>query len=73
MFTNPRSGRVELALFDLTGRLVRSLLAAEMTAGEHRAVWDGRSDAGRPVGSGVYFARLRASGEVRSVKLMLVK
>ncbi len=72
-FTNPRAGRVDLAVFDVTGRLVRHLLAEQMTAGQHHAVWDGRSDAGQPAGSGVYFARLRVSGEVRSVKLMLVK
>jgi hypothetical protein len=72
-FTNPQSGRVEIAIYDATGRRVRRLISGELAAGEHRAVWDGRGDDGRAVGSGLYFARLRAQTATTSVKLMLVK
>lgn len=51
-------GVVQLAVFDVRGRLVRTLLHGELTASLHRVLWDGRSDAGTPVASGTYFARL---------------
>lgn len=72
-FTNPRSGLVGVAIYDVQGRLVRSLVSESLTAGEHTRVWDGRSDTGNPAASGVYFARLTAPGVAATAKLMLVK
>jgi len=72
-FENPRAGRVDLAIFDLQGRHVRTLLGTDLPAGENSVVWDGRTDAGRQAGSGVYFARLVAGDATASAKLMLVK
>jgi len=54
-----RAGRVEIGIFDVAGRKVRSLVDAVVPAGTYRAQWDARNDAGRGVGAGVYFARLR--------------
>ena len=71
-FSLPRSGRVELAVYDVAGRLVRTLLHDDLPAGGHEAVWRGLDDRGRAVASGSYFARLRTSYgvEVRSVTLV---
>jgi len=72
-FQVPAAGPVRLHIHAPDGRLVRTLVAADLPAGEHRAVWQGRDDAGRAVPSGTYLARLQtASGEVAS-KLMLVR
>ncbi|MBE0565188.1 MAG: immune inhibitor A [Krumholzibacteria bacterium] len=72
-FTVPRDGPVDLRIYDLRGRLVRTLAAEPFAAGVHRRSWDGRDDAGAPAGSGVYFA-LASTAEARAVaKLMLVK
>ncbi len=62
-------GPAELAVYDTRGRRVRRLAEATLAAGRHALPWDGTDDAGRPVGSGVYFVRLRAGGldEVRKV------
>jgi hypothetical protein len=57
-FAIDRPGRVELSLFDVSGRRVRTLVDAELPVGEHEATWDGRDDAGRPMPSGTYFSRL---------------
>jgi len=66
-------GRVRLEIFGLRGERIRSLLDAELPAGRHRALWDGRDDDGRAVASGVYFYRLRA-GEFGAIrKLTLVR
>jgi hypothetical protein len=70
----PRDAPVILAVYDLTGRRVRTLRdGATETAGAHAVEWDGRDDGGRAVGSGVYVCRLTA-GEERGVRrLVLVK
>jgi photosystem II stability/assembly factor-like uncharacterized protein len=68
-FTLPAAGPVRLAIFDVTGRRVRTLRDGPAPAGPSRVAWDGRDEAGRAVAAGVYFARLEAAGETRTVKL----
>ncbi|MFB3906816.1 MAG: FlgD immunoglobulin-like domain containing protein [Candidatus Eisenbacteria bacterium] len=58
-FDIPKAGKVELAVFDATGRRVRTLRDETMQAGRHSEVWDGRNDRGHPVASGVYLLHLR--------------
>ena len=72
-FALQSSGRVDLKVFEVGGRLVRTLLAGNLDSGDHRVVWDGRDSSGRPVGSGVYLYRLSAGGEVRSRTMVLIK
>jgi len=66
-------GRVDLKIFDLSGRLVRTLVSGEMPAGNHTAVWTGLNDAGRRVASGTYFYRLQAPDFDDTRKMVLVK
>jgi hypothetical protein len=70
---NPRAGRVDVAVYDVQGRLVRTLLGRELAAGTHSVRWDGVTDRGDRAGSGVYFARMLTSEGVSGAKLMLVK
>ena len=51
---------VRVAVFDVTGRRVRTLLDADRDADRYRITWDGRNDDGRPLASGVYFVRYEA-------------
>lgn len=51
-------GRVRVRLYDVTGRVVRTLIDRTYEAGNHSATWDGRDDAGNQVARGVYFARI---------------
>lgn len=60
-FDLPRAGRVELVIFDVAGRAVKRLLAAELPAGRHAVTWDATDDGGRRVSPGVYFSRLRSA------------
>ncbi len=64
---------VELGIYDLHGRLVSVLTRQMFTAGKHSVTWTGKDDQGRGLGSGVYFARLRAGDVVQTRKLMLVR
>jgi hypothetical protein len=63
-------GPAELAIYDVVGRQVRSLVSGHQPAGTNSATWDGRDDSGSPVARGVYFARLRAGSA--NVKKTLV-
>ena len=69
----PSAGQVRLAVFDLRGRRVRTLVDAVQPAGPATVAWDGRDDAGRRVTSGTYVARLVADGRTDTRKLLLVK
>ncbi len=69
----PRAGRARLALYDAAGRRVRTLVDGETAAGAHEARWDGRDEAGRPVGSGAYFARLTFAGRSLTRSLVLAR
>jgi hypothetical protein len=66
---------VELRIYDAAGRLVRVLLAGEriVTAGAHRALWDGRDDAGRTVSSGLYVVQLASGGRTATRKMLLLR
>jgi len=73
-FVLAEAGPVRLAIYDLTGRRVRALLAGEvLEAGEHARHWDGRDAAGRALPSGLYLCRLEAKGRVATGKLSLLK
>lgn len=61
-FTLPQASHVKLALYDVTGRVVSTLADREFAAGPHDVTWPGRSDAGRALGAGVYWARLDVAG-----------
>lgn len=61
LYIIPRSAGsqdVKLRIFDVNGRLVRTLVSALQSPGPYTAVWDGRDTNGRGVASGTYFARL---------------
>jgi hypothetical protein len=72
-FSLATPSRVDLCVYDLRGRLVRTLVAEDRPAGAQQAFWDGRDAAGQAVASGVYFYRLQASGFEQSRKMLLLK
>jgi hypothetical protein len=69
----PRAEHVSLSVFDISGRLVRTLVEGKRAAGPNREVWDGKDAAGHVVSSGVYFYRLEAGGYVRTKRMVLLK
>ena len=69
----PRSEVVDLSIYDSGGQRVRRLVAWRQPAGRHRAVWDGRDDAGRQVASGLYYCELATSGCRASRKMTLIR
>jgi len=72
-FVLPADARVSLRVYDVAGRLVRSLLDGPMPAGVHRTRWDGADDRGRGARSGVYFTKLKVGSTIRSERIMLLR
>jgi hypothetical protein len=68
----PHPARVELKVFDVTGRLVRTLLNGSLDQGVHHLVWKRRLDSGKRAPSGMYYVRVRCGTfeESRSVILL---
>jgi hypothetical protein len=64
---------VTLAIYDVSGRLVRVLMSGARDKGTHSITWDGRNDAGATVGSGVYFYRLDAGKFTATKKMVMLK
>jgi hypothetical protein len=71
-FSIPAAQVVELAVIDVRGRVVRTLVDGPLGSGEHRRSWDGRCDRGREAPAGVYFVRLQTtlSTETQQVTLL---
>lgn len=72
-FTLPAPGPARLELFDIRGRLVRTLLDGRLEAGRHTRVWDGRDGGGRELSGGVYLYRLTTAEGALSGKMTLLK
>jgi hypothetical protein len=71
-FDLTRPGPVRAEVFDLSGRLVRTLLDQRLDPGQHEILWDGRDRQGTTAGAGVYFLRVVSSeGEQHSRLLRL--
>ena len=66
-------GFVEIALFDMLGRRIRTLIAEEESAGTHQVTWNGLDDEGNRVASGVYLYRMTAEGYTETRKLLLIR
>jgi DNA-binding beta-propeller fold protein YncE len=61
-FSLARPGPIDLAVFAVDGRRVRTLARGAREAGEYRLSWDGRDERGEPAATGVYYVRLTAPG-----------
>jgi flagellar hook assembly protein FlgD len=69
----PAREPVKLRLYDVTGRLVRTLLDAPAGPGKVQTQWDGADDHGARVASGRYYYKLETSTSVQSKSLLLVR
>jgi hypothetical protein len=72
-FRSERPDVAMLGVYDVHGRLVRTLLRGPVAAGWQRATWDGRNDGGTPVAAGVYYCRLRAGSATDSRRVVLLR
>ncbi|MFB3910215.1 MAG: C25 family cysteine peptidase [Candidatus Eisenbacteria bacterium] len=72
-FSLPSAAVARLAVYDVSGRLVRELVHGSRQAGNQTVVWDGRDGVGSRVPSGLYFYRLDAAGQRQVQKLIVLQ
>ncbi|MCP4710287.1 MAG: T9SS type A sorting domain-containing protein, partial [Planctomycetes bacterium] len=67
------AGAVSLNIYNARGQLVRRLVDNRFGAGEHTATWNGSTDDGQPVGSGIYLYRLQTADRTETKRMILMK
>jgi subtilisin-like proprotein convertase family protein len=72
-FAVPKTGMVDLAVYDVAGRKVATVLREVVEAGHQSVTWTGRDDRGQSVASGTYFYRVTSGGETVTGKMLLMK
>lgn len=72
-FSLERAGNVKLEVYNVIGQRIRTLMDQYCGAGEYSVEWDGRSESGQSVASGIYFYRLTSDEYSRTRKMMLMK
>lgn len=72
-FELPLAGPARLAVYDVAGRLIRTLVDCEQPAGSSAVIWDGCDALGRSAPSGSYLARLESGGMIVAVRMSLVR
>ena len=70
-FTVLETAQASLKIYDVQGRLVRTLFEQPAAPGTFSASWDGRSDSGNQMSSGIYFARFTAGNQAGVKKIVL--
>jgi hypothetical protein len=72
-FTLGQAEHVTVQVFDVAGRLVRTLVDGSTGPGRHYKVWNGRDDTGSQVSSGVYFYRMKTATFEQARRMVLLK
>ncbi len=73
VFDLPQLAAVELGVYSVSGKLVRTLAGERLQPGTHRVTWDGRDRSGRRAPSGTYFYRLTVDGRSFTRKMQMLK
>ena len=69
----PEPMHVHLAIYDVSGRKVRTLVNGTQSGVENRVTWDGRAESGARVGAGVYFYRLEAGAKTLTGRMSVLR
>jgi flagellar hook assembly protein FlgD len=69
----PKSADVEVAVYDILGQKIATLLSGQQGAGYHTVEWNGTNQAGLTVPSGTYFIRMVSENYTKVQKVMLMK
>ncbi|MBN1893655.1 hypothetical protein JW906_04135 [bacterium] len=72
-FSLASPGTVRIFVYNMKGERIRNLADGEKPAGGYRISWDGRSDDGIPVASGIYLVRMEAGGWTECRKMLLIR
>jgi len=71
-FSLAEESYVELTIYNIKGQLVKTLVSEHKNSGAHVTTWNGKDDADKNVGSGIYFYKMRADGRYNSTRKMIM-
>jgi len=72
-FSVPQSQKVSIQIFDMNGRLVKTLANEQMQAGAHQLKWNAKDEKGNTVNAGIYFLRMNADNHTETKKISVVR
>jgi hypothetical protein len=72
-FSLADNDNISLSIYDINGRLVKSLYEAALPAGSYNIIWDGTDESGAVVASGVYFYSMSNSQKIISKRMLMLK
>jgi len=72
-FSLAQNGPVQISIYDVNGRLVKTLVNGVRQANTYVETWDGTNDHGQKVGSGVFWAQMKAGSFVSNKKMVILK
>jgi hypothetical protein len=72
-FTLPQSQIVSISIYDVNGRLIKTLADAQMQQGAHQLIWNAKDEKGNAVTVGIYFLRMQSENYTGTKKLVVVK
>jgi len=72
-FTIAETGQVNVSVFDLSGRQIRTITSEEFAAGAHTVSWEGKDDSGNSVTSGIYFVRIWSDDLTETRRVVLTR
>ena len=71
-FSIQDNAKIDLSIFNLKGQRVKTLTQNEFVKGSHSIIWNGDDENSKPVGSGIYYYKLKVNGETESIKKCLL-
>ncbi|MFL3052157.1 MAG: LamG-like jellyroll fold domain-containing protein [Candidatus Neomarinimicrobiota bacterium] len=69
----PKDAFVNIVIYDILGREIKSLVNQNQPAGYHSQVWNSKDKQGREVGAGIYFYQIQSQGNIKTRKMVLLK
>lgn len=69
----PKAGKVEISIYDISGRQIRTMVNQSQAPGLQKTEWDGKNDAGQKAASGLYIYTVKFEKIILSKKMILLK
>ena len=72
-FNLAQAGHVDMTIYDVTGRTVKTLVNGDLKAGENSIVWDGTDNSGSRVSGGIFWTQMSTNGFTSSKKMVVLR
>jgi len=72
-YSIPSTGNIDMGIYDINGRLIRTIIDGEIEAGVYRTIWNGKDNDNQNVPSGLYFVKIHFDNKGITRRIMLIK